>query len=150
MKDGISGAPLPAEFPYKSIIEQVCFENDCSPCLVGAIKINETGLTDPPDVVSADGGHGLMQLTSSYPPDWADPEANFRYAVQNFILPAWTYWNTSLQGDDLVRAIAASYNAGIGGAQNGHDQGNVDLYTTNNYGARALANYTSLVGGTIP
>jgi hypothetical protein len=165
MRDGISGAALPAGFPYKSVIETACFASNCSPCLVGAIKMNETGLNavdaelqdgcDASTGLMPDGsncGRGPMQLTSSFPPDWSTPSSNFAYAITQFIMPAWTYWvNAGLQGYDLVRAIAASYNAGIGGAQQGHDQGNVDLYTTGgDYGANALANFQSLVAGTIP
>lgn len=151
MKDGISGAALPAGFPYKPIIEKVCFENDCSPCLVAAIKMNETGLDDPPDIVSGDGGHGLMQLTSSYPSNWADPYANFQYAVQNYITPAWAFWvGEGLQGGDLVRAIAAEYNAGRGGAEEGHAEGDIGKYTTDHYDQRCLSNYLALIGGTIP
>ena len=49
-----------------------------------------------------------------------------------------------------MKAIAASYNAGLGNAIAGHANGNLDEYTTDNYGARALANYTSLTQGVIP
>ena len=151
MRDGISGVPLPDGFPYKDIIDTVGVANNVSPCLIGAIKVNESGLADPPDVQSADGGHGLMQLTSSWPSDWADPQANFTYAVAHFITPAWQYWaDQGLVGENLVRAIAATYNAGLGNAIAGHRNGNVDELTTNNYGARALANYQALIGGTIP
>ena len=69
MRDGIAGTALPADFPYKQIIEQLCFENNVSPCLVGAIKMNETGLGQGPETendISGDGGHGIMQLTSSF------------------------------------------------------------------------------------
>lgn len=149
-RDGISGAPLPAGFPYKDLIDSLSLKYEVSPCLVGAIKMNESGLTDSPDVESGDGGHGLMQLTSSYPDNWQDPATNIEYAIKNFIIPAWQYWDQYLQADGLVRAIAASYNAGIGAAIEGHDKGNVDLYTTDNYGERALTNYTALSQGSIP
>lgn len=153
MRDGIDGAPLPAGFPYKDIIEQVCLDNGVAPCLVGAIKMNETGLGQGPGTendISGDGGHGIMQLTSSFPDNWQDPTANISYAVEHFIVPAWADWDETLQGDDLVRAIAATYNAGYGSAYAGHVKGNVDLYSTDNYGARCLAKYTALIGGTIP
>ena len=57
---------------------------------------------------------------------------------------------TGLELDDLVRAIAASFNAGIGGAAEGHAIGNVDAYTTNGYAARALQNYQNLLRGVTP
>jgi len=154
--NGISGAALPNGFPYKSIIEQVCADKAFFPCLVGAIKMNETGLGQGPvseNDISFDGGHGLMQLTSSWPDNWEDPETNIAYAVQMYMLGAYASWTSppySLDGDDLVRAIAASYNAGFDNALAGHRIGNVDAYTTNNYGARALSNYKALVAGTIP
>lgn len=153
MRNGIKGTALPPAFPYKAIIEQQCFEQNCSPCLVGAIKMNETGLgqgSQSENVISADGGHGLMQLTSSFPPDWADPAANFRYAIEQYINPAWEHWAAEgLSGDDLVRAIAATYNAGLGGAEAGHAEGDIGKYTTDHYDQRCLAHYQALVEGTI-
>jgi hypothetical protein len=151
MRDNVSGTPVPSGFPYSTLINQIAAANNVAPCLVAAIKINETGLNDPPDIVSGDGGHGLWQLTSSYPSDWADPEANCTYAVQNFIVPAWEYWAGCGQtGEALVKCIAAEFNGGRGNAQAGFDEGNVDAYTTNNYGARAVANFQSLISGQIP
>ena len=152
MKDGISGAPCPNALPYAQIINSLCIARNFFPCLVGAIKMTETGLGSGPATendISADGGHGIMQLTSSYPDDWADPTANITYAIDHFLVPAYNDWRTTLQGDDLVRAIAATYNAGLGNAQAGHAQGNVDLYTTNDYGARALAHEQALVLGNV-
>ena len=151
MRDGIAGTALPVQFPYKAIIEQVAFNNKVSPVLVAAIKMNETGLGHGPETendVSFDGGRGIMQLTSSWQDPWEDPFTNIDYAVEHFIVPAWTYWaSQGLQGDDLVRAIAATYNAGLGNAIAGHRNGNVDEFTTNNYGARALVNYRNLRDG---
>jgi hypothetical protein len=93
-----------------------------------------------------------MQLTSSYPANWADPQTNIDYAVENYILPAWAYWRATYgyQGDDLVRCIAAEYNAGRGGAEQGHAEGDVDLYTTNHYADRCLMEYKALVAGQMP
>ena len=45
----------------------------------------------------------------------------------------------------LIRCTAASYNAGVAGAEDGHTQGDVDLYDTDNYGARALSVYLSII-----
>jgi soluble lytic murein transglycosylase-like protein len=150
MKNGVSGAPVPVDFPYSGIINTLGLQYDYPPCLIAAIKFNETGLGHDPTVVSGDGGHGLMQLTSSYPSDWANPTANFTYAIEHFLIPAWSDWVDTEEGDNLVRCVAATYNAGYGNAWAGHVEGSVDKYTTNNYGARALEAYTTLVGGGIP
>lgn len=152
MKDGISGAILPAAFPYAKIINNLALQVDFFPCLVGAVKMNETGLGKGPTTetdISGDGGHGIMQLTSSYPSTWQEPAANIGYAIDHFLLPAYAYWREHLQGNDLVRAIAATFNAGLGNAQAGHNEGNVDRYTTNYYAARALRHYQDLTKGVI-
>lgn len=152
MKDGISGALCPNALPYAQIINNLCLSRNFMPCLVGAIKMNETGLGQGPTTendISADGGHGIMQLTSSYPDDWADPTANITYAIDHFLIPAYENWKGELQGDDLVRAIGATYNAGLGAAQSGHVNDDIDLYTTNDYGARCLAHFKNLVAGTV-
>jgi hypothetical protein len=111
-------------------------------------------------VISDDGGHGPMQLTSSYPSDWDVPESNFRWAINQFISKAWQVWTVGvpdlnegrgfgLEGDDLIRAIAASYNCGIGTAIDAHNEtGNVDAWDTDNYGARALTHYHAILNGT--
>lgn len=152
MKDGISGTLLVATFPYAKIINNLCLQVDFFPCLVGGVKMNETGLGQGPTTendISGDGGHGIMQLTSSYPSTWQEPQANIGYAIDHFLLPAYAYWREELQGDDLVRAIAATYNAGLGNAQAGHAEGDVDRYTTNHYAARCLEHYHNLVKGVI-
>ena len=107
------------------------------------------GLADAATVISDDGGHGLLQLTSSYPANWADPYANVLYAIDNFLRSAETYWSAELQGNNLIRAIAAEYNAGRSQAIAGHEAGNVDLYTTNSYGQRALDMYLRLLAGKV-
>lgn len=155
VRDGISGQPLPNGFPYKTEIEQLCdtpTPETFFPCLVGAIKMNETGLGQGPATewdISGDGGHGIMQLTSSFPDDWEEPAGNIGYAIRHFLMPAYEYWKQTLQGGDLIRAIAATYNGGLGNAQAGHDEGDIDKFTTNRYGERALAHYINLAGGTI-
>jgi len=152
MRNGLAAGPLPAGLLYGPVIQAACeIAPTFSPEVAYAIAENETiigeknGKWDAATVVSADGGHGLFQLTSSYPSDWADPAKNAEYAVEHFLLPAETFWaNMGMQGDDLVRCIAAEFNAGRGGALSGHSQGDVDKYTTNHYAARALANYQAL------
>lgn len=156
MQNGISGKGLPEGFPYKAIIETLCVKHNFFPCVVGAIKINETGLGQGPTTendVSGDGGHGIMQLTSYVPPDWQNPTVNIECAITKFLLPDYAVWTSppySLSGEELVKALAASYNAGFDNALAGHKQGNVDLYTTHNYGQRALSNEIALTQGTIP
>jgi hypothetical protein len=152
-RDGVSGAPCPSAFPYADIINTLAVEFNVSPCLVAALKFNETGLGHGPEseqVISFDGGHGLLQLTSSWPEDWQDPTANIRYAIEQYIIPAWNYWRNYVQGGDLVRGIAATYNSGLGGAEAGHAEGNFDLNTTNNYASRCFEAYHTLTEGGIP
>jgi|SRR6185312_6683470 len=151
MIHGISATTLPDGFPYKAIIEDLC-GSTFFPCLVGAIKLNETGTGFGPvteNDISGDGGRGVMQLTSSYPSNWQDPKANIRYAIKHFLVPAMNEWSSELQGDDLVRAIAATYNAGLGNAQAGHKIGDIDAYTTNRYGERCLKRYQALLQGMV-
>lgn len=153
MQNGISAALVPNEFPYADIINVQATFQDFFPCVVAAIKVNETGLGQGPTTendISGDGGHGIMQLTSSWPSDWQEPELNIEYAIEHYMVPAYEYWLGKLQGDDLVRAIAATYNAGLGNALAGHANGNLDEFTTNNYAARCLSHYQALITGVIP
>jgi hypothetical protein len=93
-------------------------------------------------VVSGDGGHGLCQLTSSYPANWADPEANAEYAVEGdpmFLRGAFKYWyRRGYRQRSLVKLAAATYNAGLGNVLRGHQNGNADEYDTDNYGQRLV------------
>lgn len=157
MNHGISGAPIPSGLPYADIIQAACEQRNFWPCVAYAIACNETiigqlnGKWDAATVVSEDGGHGLFQLTSSWPDNWEDPAANTAYALDHFLLNArdeWLTWSKGIEGTDLVRAIAATFNAGFGGAWKGHENGDVDLYTTDDYGARAAAIYERLITGT--
>ena len=149
--NGISGREVDESLPYASITNTVCDNEQFFPAVAYAIFWQESiqgqvnGKWNAATVESDDGGHGIGQLTSSWPSDWQDPTANITYAVEHYLLPALDYWKSSLQGDDLVRAIAATYNAGLGAALAGHAQGNIDLYTTDDYAARALASYTAIV-----
>lgn len=171
MRNGLAAGPLPdtiqgVKLPFALIINQACAVSPTfSPLVAYAIKMNETGLltnpteiqdgADPVTFKMSDGsnaGRGIFQLTSSWPYDWRDPLANAVYALHHdgFMLDAETYWvRRGLLGDNLVRAIAASFNAGIGGAQAGHDEGDVDKRTTNRYGQRALAHYHGLISGKV-
>jgi hypothetical protein len=167
MRNGLSGKRLPGYFgstplPFVSAVESACLiPPTFSPLVTYAIKMNETGLSMDPTQVQdgadlstmlmpdgSNAGRGIFQLTSSFPYDWRDPYANALYAIHNtgFMLDAESYWvRLGLQGDDLVRAIAASFNAGIGGAMAGHQAGDLDRYTTDQYAARALTMYQQLL-----
>lgn len=97
-------------------------------------------------VTSDDGGHGLFQLTSSWPANWQTPEANARWACDMFLLPAVEYWhNKGFEGDALAKLVVASFNAGIGGAERGHNEGDADKYTTDGYAAAVLGFYKHIV-----
>jgi hypothetical protein len=152
MSGNLSGRSLSTTMPYAVAIEEACL-TVMSPPLAYAIAQHESiegelnGKWIAHEVVSDDGGHGLFQLTSSYPDDWIEPSANARYAVAHFLEPAYEFWSTyyHLEGGDLVRAIAAEFNAGRSAALAGHHAGNVDLYTTDHYAEAVLAIYTRLV-----
>jgi hypothetical protein len=134
--------------PFAQQINAACLTENWFPYVTYAIKWNETAaLPDAATVISADGGHGVMQLTSSFPANWADPYQNVLYAIGHFLAPAETFWKTFEQGNDLIRCIAAEYNAGRAQAIEGHEEGDVDKYTTDGYAGRALATYLKLLAG---
>ena len=165
MKRGVSGAPIPARLPFADAVTVACAKYDFPPCLAYAVRQNETdSSTDPAEMQigsigdympdGSNAGHGPFQLTSSYPVssnpayDWSNPYENALYAVEVFLQPAWVFWteNTDLEGDDLVRAVSVSFNAGIGAAWAAHLAGNLDMASTDNYGRRALSLYHKLIG----
>src|ERR1700676_3052262 len=157
---GVSGADLPDNFPYKDAIDQACVLFEFSPVLAGAVAWRETleiaawigtaypGKT-PLTVVTGDGGHGLFQLTSEVPLNWENPFVNAQVAVRDYLAKDLEHWHAKygLEGEDLVRATAASFNAGWDQAEKWHLQGDVDLYTTHRYGVGVLVNYRALVAG---
>jgi soluble lytic murein transglycosylase-like protein len=145
MRNGIQSGVVPADWPFAKEIPAAADARGFSAILIAAIQHNETDdMPDAATIVSADGGRGVMQLTATFPPNWKDPSVNIQYAIDFFLKPAEEFWADSEQGVDLVRCIAAEYNAGRGNAIRGHDEGDVDLYTTNNYAARALETYQKL------
>jgi hypothetical protein len=153
MRWGISGRPLALDLRYAAPITQAAIELDFPPLFLYAIAYNETirgeidGQWDAATVVSSDGGHGLCQLTSWWPnPGWDDPYTNAHYAVLDWLLPDSERWFAQIgaTGETLVRCAAASFNAGWSNAWTGHLQGNVDLLTTNDYGATVLQTYNNL------
>lgn len=155
MRDGITDGLIPAQYPYSKEIQSAATAYNVSAFLLYAIACNETiigevaGKWNAATVESADGGHGLFQLTSSYPDDWQDPQVNANYAATDFIVPLWkSCVEIGFFGDDLVRAISAAFNAGFSGMMRGHEeQNNVDAFTTDKYGLRALQIYAKLVTG---
>lgn len=172
MRHQLLGAPLPSilKLPFATEIERACeVAPTFSPLVAYAIKWCETGSStdparlqdgaDPTTLLMPDGsnaGRGIMQLTSSFPTDWRDPNANALYAVEHFLLPAEWFWSNQygLQGEELVRAIAAEYNAGRLGAEQGHAVSDVGLFTTFSdglsYADRALLHYQNLEKGEMP
>ena len=159
MRWGVSGQPLDANLPYASVIGTACTQLDFPPCFAYAIGWVETisgevaGLwPSAARVISGDGGHGLFQLTSWVPDNWDDPAVNTGYAIRDWLLPDVQYWNRQRAqvGDALVKCVAASFNGGLGGAQRGFDEGDVNKYTTNGYGSRVVAAYHRLVAGHRP
>jgi hypothetical protein len=165
MRNGLSAGPLPAHLPYGDAIQKACEGaryaglTSFSPLVAYACAVNETiqgevnGSWSAATVVSADGGHGLFQLTSSFPVNWRDPYTNALFACEHFFMPAEAFWSSppySLSGTALLRAIAASFNAGLGNALAGHRRGDVDAYTTAHYADRARAHYDALLAGKSP
>lgn len=157
MKDGISGTHLPPNFPFGITMSMIASSKGFFPPLVGAIAWEETlKVLTPAEAVgyiSGDGGHGVFQLTDSWPENWQNVSASCDWAIDKFLMPAYTAWTekTDLKGGKLVQCIAATYNAGWGQAWDGHLAGNVDMWTTgHDYGERVLADYEHLVSGIIP
>jgi hypothetical protein len=153
MKWGIMSGNLDQSLPYAIPITYVCKNADFPIAFAYAIAWHESiqgevnGKWTASTVVSGDGGHGLFQLTSSYPEDWSNALANTEWALDEFLLPDVAVWvnEFGLSGEPLIKCVAASFNAGLGGAEAGHARGDVDLYDTDHYGARVLAIYQNII-----
>lgn len=162
MEFGVLDPPLPPDAPFRQEIGLTCQSANISRSLVYAVGWNETlgeygakaadKLQDGADPVTqkmpdgGDAGHGVFQLTSSWPPNWSDPVENCRYAINNFIRPAMHYWAAQgYRGEQLVLLTAAEFNAGREnvtlGLRNHEDP---DIFTTARYGRRAVINYAAL------
>lgn len=172
MRNGIQSSPLPAHLnlPFAFEIQIGCQVTPTfSPLLAYAIKVCETDSTEPADTVEfgadlttmlmpngSPAGRGIFQLSSSFPTNWKDPLISTLFAVAHFLYPAEVFWSSTygLQGNDLVRAIAAEYNAGRQGALSGHRAGDVGKYTTRqagqNYSDECLMYYQHLQKGLAP
>ena len=162
---GVSGAGLPAGLTYGTEIAAAAAAAQFPPCWLYAHGWQETikvagwigtlGKT-PATFISGDGGHGIFQLTASYPLNWEDPEANAAYAIANFLKPAIQYWNPKygVTGDALIKCVAAEYNAGRANAESGHNEGDVGKYTTHtdgvSYSDLVLKYFHQLAGGQAP
>lgn len=147
---GIADKPVDARLPFAQVISEAALARGFSRSFLYAIAWRETlcdeAIADPATFISGDGGHGVFQLTSSFPQNWQDVGESAMYAIDNFLFPAVVYLaDEGLRGDDLVKVAAAAFNAGLTAAWNAHLAGNVDAVTTNNYGAGVLAIYHTLV-----
>lgn len=159
----ISGKSLPSSFPFATVINEACSEfHNMPPLFVGAIAWRETLSVMSPEAarvfVSGDDGHGIFQLTSSWPDDWQDPRASCDFAIDQFLERGIGYWHGlhGFTGVNLIRLVAATYNAGLGwwygpgdrrnsGAIGGHMEGDVDKYTTDRYGSGVLTIFQNLL-----
>lgn len=155
----ISGNPIPGHLAYAGKIQSHCVSANFPPCVAYAIAWRESirgelngSWKSAEDVLSEDGGHGIFQLTSSWPEDWTDVDANIGYALSHFLVPSLHFFaGTGVRGDGLVRCVAAAFNEGQGTAFLDHLVGNVDLGTTgHNYASEVLANYHRLIAGEDP
>jgi hypothetical protein len=140
MIDGISGAAIAGDAPGAFIFNDMGRIYNFPPALLGAIACRETlrvlSFIDACTFISDDGGHGLMQLTSSYPTDWYLPKENIAWAIERMLRPALDYWNGMCgeTGERLILLVAATYNEGLTAAVKYHALGDVDAGTTNRYG----------------
>lgn len=171
-RNGLSAGPLPValRLPFASEVERASLVGPTfSPILAYAVKVNETNLStnpeeiqigaDPHTLLMPDGtnaGVGIFQLTSFHPKGWRDPYICSVEAIKIWLFPAEQYWhgNYGLQGEALVRAVAAEFNAGRGNAEAGHRGGDVGRFTTYSHGLsyadRALNHYLNLEKGITP
>jgi hypothetical protein len=153
MRWGISGEPVSETLLYAVPINDAGIKQGFPPTLAYSIAWIESiqgevnGKWNAATVQSADGGWGLFQLTSFHPDNWQDPYVNAHFAIQDWLLPDAIYWfrHYEYTGNDLIRCVAASFNAGLNGALKGHAEGDVGKYTTDRYPDRALAVYEKLV-----
>ena len=153
---GLSGAPVNPTLLYAGYTNRAAVDCNFPPAVIYAVAYHETISSypkiDPATYISDDQGHGLCQLTASWPDGWADPYTNATYAILSFLEPAIKYWHGlyGYQGTTLLKLVAATYNEGLGAAIKYHEQGNVDAGTTNDYGQAIVDIYTNLTQKGIP
>jgi hypothetical protein len=160
MRWGLSGQPLPEGLAYGSEISAACAAANFPACFAYAIAWRETirgernGKWDAATVVSADGGHGLFQLTSYVPNGWSDPLTNAEAALKYWLLPNVNsfYDRFGLRADALVKAAADAFNRGYGAVSADVSAGrDPDRASAGgNYGSDVLAQYHRLVAGNPP
>lgn len=150
MKYGWYEAPVSNNLPLGPEINRAASDCQFPSPVIYAIAYRETLSSLSAELaakcISGDGGHGLCQLTSSYPNDWYNPTVNATYAIKQFLVPAVNYWHGlhGYEGDTLLKLVAATYNEGLGAAQHYHEQGDVDAGTTNHYGQGVVDIYHNL------
>jgi hypothetical protein len=163
---GLSGRPLPPGLLYGSQIEAACEARNFPPCAAYGVANRETlraqrsgwlaatfAGKDAATVITGDGGHGVFQLTSSFPDDWADVMANTLYALDHFLVPSMHYYaGAGHEGDELLDLIADAFNAGSGRVNSFRVQGlTADMATTGgDYGADVLRCYHALLESGVP
>lgn len=160
MRWGISGQALPAGLRYGDEISAACAAYNFPPCFAYAIAWRESirgeagGKWNAATVVSADGGHGLFQLTSYVPDGWSDPLTNAEAALKYWLLPNVNafYDRFELRGDALVKAAADAFNRGYGAVAADLSAGrDPDAASSGgNYGADVLNQYQRLAAGENP
>ena len=137
--------------PYADIVRQVAREQGRDPLLLAALVDREDPWWDP-NIVSADGGHGLGQITSDLAwiasAAWWDPYTNLTKAAE--MLGVELDFFTSKFPDDPTLATQyalAAYNRGRtrvwASAQRGEPP---DTGTTNNYATGVWSIYDRLAG----
>jgi hypothetical protein len=152
---GLSGAPVAAVLRYAAPINEAAEDVNFSPPLLYAIGYHETihgeiiGLwPSAQTVVSGDGGHGIFQLTSSFPPNWYEAYCNAHWAITGpgLLGDCLEYWHElGFAGDQLVKLVAASFNEGLSAAEAAYKTGNVDAGTTDGYGEAVVLIYNSII-----
>jgi len=161
VKLGLSGEPVPTHLPYAEAINRACSIQNFWPLFAYAVAFRETivaqenhSIPAASTYVSFDSGHGLFQLTSSWPDAWEDPETNCAYAIKYFLQPAVDFWSDptgyNLSGLPLLRCCAAEFNTGREDTITGHKTGNVDLYTSGNYATAVEGYYLTLLNKGTP
>lgn len=162
MQFNVIASRINPDMPYAADIQHQCDLKNFSASFAYAIAYRESirlevnGGTNAATVVSCDGGYGLFQLTYPFtqpwpPAGWQIPANNCKYALDEFLIPNFNMFaGRGLEGDDLVKVTAASYNAGAQAAWEAHEAGNVDSVTTDNYGEAVLQFYLRLAQGLKP
>ncbi len=136
---------------YESIIMEAADDFDIPPSFIGGIGSRESFwgiILDPPgpDGVGDSGhGRGLMQIDDgshefARTGNWTDPRANIRYGCDLLADNRAVLKREGLSGKQLLRATAASYNAGLSAVLRRLERGSdVDLATTGqDYGKDVL------------